>query len=323
METLLKDKNYLLDLTKIKKTIRLNQNKAMVEVNTTMILTYYEIGTIINKRKKWGNKYIQRLSEDLKDYGKGYSYDNLKRMSQLAITFTIDEIREQPVPKIPWGTLLVVMKKSKTKEEMLWYINETYKNSWSRSMLITQFDLKAYERNLIKPIVTTRVKESNDELINTLFKDTYALDFIDRDKVLKEEQLKNSMIDNILKLLNEFGKGFSLVGKEYKLITPSNKEFRIDLLMYHTKIHCYVVIELKIGEFKPEYIGQLQFYVNMVDDLERQELDNETIGLLLCKDADNYVAETTLKSSSSLIGISKYKLLEELPDYLSKKLNEK
>ena len=215
------------------------------------------------------------------------------------------------------------MAKSKTKEEMLWYINETYKNSWSRSMLITQFDLKAYERNLIKPIVTTRVKESNDELINTLFKDTYALDFIDRDKVLKEEQLKNSMIDNILKLLNEFGKGFSLVGKEYRLITPTNKEFRIDLLMYHTKIHCYVVIELKIGEFKPEYIGQLQFYVNMVDDLERQELDNETIGLLLCKDADNYVAETTLKSSSSLIGISKYKLLEELPTYLAKKLNVK
>ena len=323
METLLKDKNYLLDLTKIKETIKLNQNKAMVVVNTTMILTYYEIGTIINKRKKWGNKYIKRLSEDLKDSGKGYSCTNLKRMSLFASTFTKNEISSQLVSQIPWGSLLQIISHSKSKEEMLWYINETYKNSWSRSMLITQFDLKAYERNLIKPIVTTRVKESNDELINTLFKDTYALDFIDRDKILKEEQLKNSMIDNILKLLNEFGKGFSLVGKEYKLITPSNKEFRIDLLMYHTKIHCYVVIELKIGEFKPDYIGQLQFYVNMVDDLERQELDSETIGLLLCKDADNYVAETTLKSSSSLIGISKYKLLEELPTYLSRRLNDR
>ena len=323
MENQLNDKSYLLDLTKIKETIRLNQNKAMVVVNSMMILTYYEIGTIINERKSWGNKYIQRLSEDLQNEGKGFSYDNLKRMSQFASNFTIEDIREQPVPQIPWGTLLVIMKKSKSKEEMLWYINETYNNSWSRSMLINQFELKAYERNLIKPIVSPRIKESDNELVNTLFKDTYPLDFIDRDKVLKETQLRDSMIDNIIKLLNEFGKGFSLVGKEYRLITPNNKEFRIDLLMYHTKIHCYIVIELKVGEFKPEYIGQLQFYVNAVDDIEKGDLDNETIGLVLCKDADSYVTQTTIKSSNSLIGVSKYKFLDELPEYLNKKLNNK
>ena len=321
MKNQYEDKNYLTDLTKIKETIRLNQNKAMVVVNSMMILTYYEIGCIINKRKSWGNKYIQRLSDDLKDYGKGYSYRNLKYMGQFSSTFSENEIRQQVVAQIPWGSILQIISHSKSKEEMLWYINETYKNSWSRSMLINQFALKAYERSKIEPIVSPRIKESDNELVNTLFKDTYPLEFIDRDKVLKESQLRDSMIDNILKLLNEFGKGFSLVGKEYKLVIPGNKEYRIDILMYHTKIHCYIVIELKIGEFKPEYIGQLQFYVNAVNDIERQEGDNETIGLLLCKEADSYVTQTTLKSSSNLIGVSKYKFLDELPNYLNKRLN--
>ena len=321
MKNELLNNEYLTDLTKIKETIRLNQNKAMVVVNSMMILTYYEIGTIINERKSWGNKYIQRLSEDLKEYGKGYSYRNLKYMRQFASVFSKDEIGQQVVAQIPWGSILQIISHSKSKEEMLWYINETYNNSWSRSMLINQFELKAYERNLIKPIVSPRIKESDNELVNKLYKDTYAFDFIDRNNIFKETQLRDSMIDNIIKLLNEFGKGFSLVGKEYKLVTPGNKEYRIDLLMYHTKIHCYIVIELKIGEFKPEYIGQLQFYVNAVDDLEKDKLDNETIGLLLCKDADSYVTQTTIKSSNSLIGVSKYKFLDELPEYLNKRLN--
>ena len=170
MESNINDKNYLTDLTNIKETIRLNQNKAMVVVNSMMILTYYEIGTIINERKSWGNKYIQRLSEDLKDYGKGYSYRNLKRMSRFASIFTKDEIRPQGGAHLPWRTYDEIMSHSKSKEEMLWYINETYNNSWSRSMLINQFELKAYERNLIKPIVSPRIKESDNELAIDIFK---------------------------------------------------------------------------------------------------------------------------------------------------------
>ena len=130
------------------------------------------------------------------------------------------------------------------------------------------------------------------------------------------------MIDNIIKFLNELGPGFSLVGKEYRLVTPTNEEFFIDLLMYHTKIHAYVVIEVKLGKFKPEHLGQLIFYVNAVDELEKTDRDEPTIGLLLCKDADKFVAETTLKNSLLKLGISKYKLLEELPEYLKMKLNE-
>ena len=314
------EKDYFNDLQKIKETIKTNQAKAMVVVNSTMIITYYEIGTIINKRKTWGSKYIQNLANDLKEYGKGYSYDNLYRMAQFASNFKYDEIMEQPVPKIAWGSLLTIMKKSTSHAEMLWYINQTHKNGWSRSMVLNQITMKAYERSLIEPATSNIAK--SDDLSNELFKDTYVFDFLDKNNIKNEKDLKNQMIDNIIKFLQELGPGFTLAGKEYKLVTPTNKEFFIDLLMYHTKIHAYVVIEVKIGEFTPADLGQLIFYVNAINKLEKTEGDTDTIGLLLCKEADKFVAETTLEKSLLKLGISKYKFIEELPEYLNKKLNE-
>lgn len=316
------EKDYLTDLNIIKETIRTNQNKAMVVVNSAMIMTYYEIGTIINQRKRWGNKYIERLSNDLKEYGKGYSISNLKYMLQFANEFTINEISHQVGGHIPWRTIIEIMQKSNSHEEMIWYINQTHKNGWSRSMVLNQIAMKSYERSLISPTTTETVVSSND-LTNELFKDTYVFDFLDKEKIKAEKDLKNQMIDNIIKFLQESGPGFTLAGKEYKLTTPTGKDFYIDLLMYHTKIHAYVVIEVKIGEFDPKDIGQLEFYVNAIDDLEKTDIDNDTIGLLLCKDADRYVAETTLKKNHLSLGISKYKLIEELPEYLESKLNVK
>ncbi|MCI5583918.1 MAG: PDDEXK nuclease domain-containing protein [Anaeroplasma sp.] len=316
------EKDYLNDLNKIKETIRNNQNKAMVVVNSAMIMTYYEIGTIINKRKVWGNKYIENLANDLGEYGNSYSFRNLKYMSQFSKEFSESEIRQQPVAQIPWGTLItVIMPKSKSHQEMLWYIKETHKNGWSRSMVLNQIAMKAYERSLINP-TTTEAANNSKELTNELFKDTYVFGFLDKEKIKTEKDLKNQMIDNIINFLQELGPGFTLAGKEYKLITPTGKDFYIDLLMYHTKIHAYVVIEVKIGEFDPRDIGQLEFYVNAIDDLEKVDGDNDTIGLLLCKDADKYVAETTLKKNHLSLGISKYKLIEELPEYLERKLKE-
>ena len=313
---------YLIELQRIKNTINENQNKAMVIVNSAAIINNYEIGTIINERKVWGNKYIEKLANDLKNYGKGYSKRNLEYMTQLANNFTFEEITKQLVSQIPWGSIVKIMQKSKTHEEMIWYINQTYKNSWTRSIVMNQFSLKAYERSLIEPTTTEIVNASNDELVNELFKDTYVFDFLDRNKIKSEKDLKNQMIENVLKLLQELGPGFSLVGKEYKLVTPTEEEFYIDLLMYHTKIHAYVVIEVKIGKFQPADFGQLVFYVNAVDELEKMDNDEATIGLLLCKEADTFVAQTTLKKSYSKIGVSKYKFIEELPEYLRKKLNK-
>ena len=314
------EKDYFKDLQEIKEAIRTNQNKAMVIVNSAMIMTYYEIGTIINKRKTWGSKYIKNLANDLKEYGKGYSYDQLKRMAQFANEFSVQEIGAQPVPQIPWSSIIVIMQKSSSHEKMLWYINETYKNGLSRSMVLNQIAMASYERSLIEP-TTSNITKSND-LSNELFKDTYVFDFLDKNSIKNEKDLKDQMIDNIIKFLQELGPGFSLVGKEYKLVTPTNKEFFIDLLMYHTKIHAYVVIEVKIGEFTPADLGQLVFYVNAINKLEKTDVDSNTIGLLLCKDADKFVAETTLENSLLKLGISKYKFIEELPEYLSKKLKE-
>ena len=314
------EKDYFHDLQEIKEAIRTNQNKAMVIVNSAMIMTYYEIGTIINKRKTWGSKYIKNLANDLKEYGKGYSKRNLQFMSQFANNFTKNDIVKQVASQIPWFTIVVIMQKSSSHEKMLWYINETYKNGWSRSMVLNQIAIKAYERSLIEPTTSNITK--SDDLSNELFKDTYVFDFLDKNSIKNEKDLKDQMIDNIIKFLQELGPGFSLVCKEYKLVTPTNKEFFIDLLMYHTKIHAYVVIEVKIGEFTPADLGQLVFYVNAINKLEKTDVDSNTIGLLLCKDADKFVAETTLENSLLKLGIYKYKFIEELPEYLSKKLKE-
>ena len=314
------DKNYLSDLQEIKQSIRENRNKALVIVNSAMIMTYYQIGTIINKRKEWGNKYVQRLAEDLKEYGKGYSFDQLRRMARFASFFTKDEIRAQVAPKIPWTTIIEIMNKSSSKEEMLWYIDQTHKNRWSRNQVKEQFKLKAYERKLIEPQVTEPINQ--DIVLKEIFKDTLVFSFLSSNDTKDEKDLKEKIIDNIVMALQELGPGFSLVGREYKLVTPTSKSYYIDLLMYHTKIHAYIVIEVKIGEFHPSDIGQLHFYVNAINDLERTDSDNQTVGLLLCKTADSYVVKTALEGIASPIAISKYKVLEDLPNYLLNRMKE-
>ena len=172
-------------------------------------------------------------------------------------------------------------------------------------MVLNQIERKAYERSLINPTTTEAVAKSND-LTNELFKDIYVFDFLDKEKIKTEKDLKNQMIDNIIKFLTELGPGFSLVGKEYKITTPTNKEFYIDLLMYHTKIHAYVVIEVKIGEFSPSDFGQLVFYVNAINDLEKTEIDEKTFNRN--KNKDWYL------SSDELL---KYHVIDEIITDLS------
>ena len=313
------EKDYFKDLKQNKDTIRTNQYKAMTVVNSTMIMTYYEIGTIINQRKQWGNKYIERLSNDLKDYGKGYSYESLKKMSQFANEFTFDEIRLQPATQIPWYTIVRIMNKSCTHEEMLWYINQTHKNGWSRSMVLNQFKLKAYERSLLEP-TTSEVVSVSDDLTKELFKDTYVFDFIDINKIKNEKELQKSLIQNISKFILELGNGFSFVSEKYKLQVEDDY-YEIDLLFYHILTHSYVVIELKTTKFKPEYIGQLLFYTNYIDSYIKSDLDNNTIGIVLCPEANGFICKTTLMNTKN-IGISKYKFIEELPEYLEERLKE-
>ena len=314
------EKSYLIDLQAIKETIRENRCKALVVVNSAMILTYHRIGTIINERKEWGSGYVKRLADDLKEYGKGYSYSQLMRMSLFAKIFTYEEIVAPPAREIPWTTLCTIIEKSFSKEEMLWYIKQTSEKRWSRRMVIEQFKYKAYERKIIEPLVTEAV--AKDENLKEVFKDNLAFDFLEKFEIKDERDLKDKLIDNVISFLQELGSGFALVDREHKLVTPTGKNYYIDLLMYHIRIHAYVVIEVKIGEFQPSDIGQLQFYINAMDDLEKGEGDNPTIGLLLCKTADSYVVKTTLKTSSLPIGVSKYKMLDDLPEYLMERMKE-
>ena len=314
------ESDYLTDLKNIKTTIKTNQNKAMVVVNSAMIMTYYEIGTIINKRKQWGNKYIEKLANDLKEYGKGYSIEQLKRMSRISDEFSIDEIRSQPVTQIPWSTLTtVILAKSNSHDEMLWYINQTHKNGWSRAFVLNQFKLKAYERSLIEPTTSINITPSTD-LSNELFKDTYVFDFVDINKIKNERQLQQTLIQNISKFILELGNGFSFVAEKYKLKVDS-EAYEIDLLFYHIPSHSYVVIELKTTKFKPEYIGQLLFYTNYIDAYIKTDSDSNTIGIVLCPEANGFVCKTTLMNTKNM-AISKYKFIEELPKYLERKLKK-
>ena len=317
------EKDYLTDLNKIKDTIRTNQNKAMVVVNSAMIMTYYEIGRIINERKIWGNKYIERLSNDLKEYGKGYSIQNLYRMSLFSKEFSIEEFFSQPVREISWGTLSnIIIPRSSSHEEILWYINQTHKNRWSRSQVELQFKAKAYERYLINPDTSIQDREvSINTELNEIVKDTYVLDFIGVNDITSEKKLQNSILSNIQKFILELGQGFSFVREKYKL-PIDDIEYEIDLLFYHIPSHSYVVIELKTTKFKPEYIGQLLFYTNYIDDYVKSDLDSPTIGIVLCSEANSVVCKTTLKNTKNL-AISKYKVIEELTEYLERKLNEK
>lgn len=312
----LKEKEYLTDLKRIKKLIKENSTTSIIVVNSTMILTYYQIGQIINSRNSWGSNYIRKLSNDLNCYGANFTYEYLKKMARFACQFSEEDLVTYNIVKIAWGSLLQIINKSKSKEEMIWYITQTYKNKWSRSTILRQFEAQAYQRGIIEP------QTSNEGYIQEIVKDSLAFPFISNNEIASEKDLKNKLMDNVVLFLQELGPGFALVGKEFRLVTPSNKNFYIDLLMYHVVIHAFIVIEVKLNEIEPGDFGQLNFYINAVNDLLKKDLDSDTAGILLCKGGDNYVIKTSLEGLKNPIGVSKYKLLEDLPAYLEKKLKE-
>ena len=307
------EQEYLEELNIIDKRIEETYKQVYAYSNPKLIMLYYDIGVYINKHKTWGSEYVKRLSKDLK-HRKGMSYDSLKRMSQFANEFTLEEIREQVVPQIPWGTLIEIMKKSKEHNEIMWYIQKTYENSWSRSSLIKQIKAKAYERGKIEPIVSKGIENYDNPLIKELIKDTYSLNISSND-FNNEKELKDKIIEDIIEFLKELGKGFALVGKEYKLKTKS-KTYYLDLLFYNYLLHAFFVIEVKIGEYKVEYLGQLKNYVMIVDSTLKDEISKSTIGILLCRDADELIVRTTISDELTPIVLSKYILLDDMKRFL-------
>ena len=316
---------YLSIIENIKSEITAAQYRATVHVNADMLLLYYDIGCVINEHKSWGNKFIDNLSYDIQiafPGRKGYSVRNLKYMAKFSATYSDREFVQQVVAQIPWGHNIVLLDKISDIDERKWYIKKSVENGWSRNVLVHQIESNLYQRQVLADKVTNfenRLPSPKSELAIQTMKDPYVFDFIPFREDMLERDIEQELVRDVTKLLLELGTGFAFLGNQYHL-NVGGDDFYIDLLFYNLNLRCYVVIELKTGDFKPEYAGQLNFYLSAVDGILKKEQDNPSIGLLLCKSKNNVVAEYSLKDISKPIGVSEYKITSSLPGNLEKQL---
>lgn len=322
---LMNSSEYLSVVDSIKREITDAQYRATVHVNTELLLLYYDIGCIINRHKSWGNKFIDNLAADIRmafPKSKGYSVRNLKYMAKYAETYSNREFVQQVVAQIPWGHNVILMDKVADAKEREWYIKKSAENGWSRNVLIHQIESELYRRQVLAEKVSnfeTRLPSPQSELAVQTMKDPYVFDFISFRDDMVERDIEQALIHDVTQLLLELGTGFAFLGNQYHL-NVGGDDFYIDLLFYNLNLRCYVVIELKTGDFKPEYVGQLNFYLSAVDGILKKKEDHPSIGLLLCKSKNNLVAEYSLKDVSKPIGVSEYKITGHLPDDLGKQL---
>lgn len=316
---------YLSIIESIKSEIKSAQYKAALSVNRELVMLYYNIGKIINEHKAWGNKFIDNLAADIKiefPNAKGYSVRNLKYMAKFAGAYPDEEFVQQVVAQIPWGQNIVLLDKIDDEAVRRWYIEKTIENGWSRNVLIHQIESGLYARQALANKVSNfenRLASPQSELAVQTMKDPYIFDFIPFREDMVERDIENALVRDVTKLLLELGKGFAFLGNQYH-INVGGDDFYIDLLFYNLNLRSYVVIELKTGDFKPEYAGQLNFYLSAVDGILNQEQDNPSIGLLLCKSKNDLVAEYALKDMSKPIGVSEYKITSSLPEELINQL---
>ncbi len=322
---LINDNQYLSIIENIKSEIVNSQFKAAVSVNRELVMLYYNIGLIINEHKTWGNKFIENLARDIKlefPNSTGYSVRNLKYMAKFAAEYPDREFVQTVSAQIPWSHNCAIMDKIKDKDARIWYINKTIDNGWSHSVLVHQIESRLYERQVTAKKISNfenRLPAHQSELAVQTMKDPYIFDFIPFKEDMVEKDIENALVKEITALLLELGTGFAFLGNQYHL-NVGGDDFYIDLLFYNLNLRCYVVIELKTGDFKPEYAGQLNFYLSAVDGILKKATDNPSIGLLLCKNKNNLVAEYSLRDMSKPIGISEYKITNNLPKELEKQL---
>lgn len=315
-------------LEALKANIQQSQIKAAIQVNSELLYLYWRIGKdIVQKQEQtqWGDGFLQTLSRDLQEAFptmKGFSYRNLKYIRQWYLFYNQGNIigkqlvsqLEKTLFNIPWGHHIMIIQRCKNISEALFYVNKTIENQWSRSVLEHQLGLNIYDR---EGKAITNFKQQlpaiQSDLAQQLTKDPYIFDFLTLTKPYTEKELQNYLEENMTKFLLELGKGFCFYGKQVH-IDVGGDDFYIDLLFYNVRLHCYVVVELKSVKFKTEHLGQLKFYVTAVDKQIRTEADNPTIGLLICKDKNDVVAEYTLSDVNSPIGISSYQLYEQLSE---------
>lgn len=322
---LMNGNEYLSVIQSIKSEIKSAQYKAALSVNRELIMLYYHIGIIINEHKAWGNKFIDNLAADIKlafPNVKGYSVRNLKYMAKFAETYPDEQFVQTLSAQIPWSHNTLILDKIHSPEQREWYIRKTAENGWSHSVLTHQIESDLYTRQVLANKVNNFEKllaTEQSELAVQTMKDPYIFDFIPFREDMVERDIENALVKEITRLLLELGTGFAFLGNQYH-INVGGDDFYIDLLFYNLNLRSYVVIELKTGDFKPEYAGQLNFYLSAVDGILKKEQDNPSIGLLLCKNKNDLVAEYSLKDMSKPMGVSEYKVTRDLPDELMNQL---
>ena len=338
--------DYLEWLKTLKNKVRQSQLKAAVAVNTALLDFYWELGAdIVEKQKhsRWGSGFLKQLSHDLMNEFptiKGFSLANLQYIRRWHLFYVervsnsgtaCSTIKKMPdslyleqlvmqLVKIPWGQNLVIISKCQTLEEAIFYVQQTIENNWSRNVLVHQIESKLYERKgkAVTNFSNTLPTPQSD-LAQQILKDPYNFDFLTFTDDYNERELEQGLIQHVTKFLIELGAGFAYMGKQVRL-QVGERDFFLDLLFYHTRLHCYVVIELKAGDFEPEFAGKLNFYIKAVDEKFRQDGDNDTIGLLLCKNKDKVVVEYALSDIHKPMGVSEYQLTQSLPDNLKPSL---
>lgn len=317
-------------LKNLKQKVAQTQIKAAVSVNATLLQFYWELGEDIVQRQaqaSWGDGFLAQLSKDLMaefPEMKGFSKRNLEQIRKwYRFWSTHPAIAQQPVAQlwqIPWGHNLAILSKSQSHDEASYYVAKTQKHGWSRSVLIHQMESGLWHREgKVLSNFDQALPAPQSDLAQQTLKDPYIFDFLALTDEYNERELEQGLVNHITQFLLELGAGFAYVGKQVP-IQVGERDFYLDLLFYHIQLHCYVVIELKAIEFEPEHAGKLNFYIKAVDESLRQEGDQPTIGILLCKNKDKLVAEYALSDIQKPIGVSEYQLTQSLPQNLKSKL---
>jgi predicted nuclease of restriction endonuclease-like (RecB) superfamily len=334
MTKLIFDQDYKQWISALKQQFRQAQLKAVVKVNSELLQFYWQLGEDILARQQgtqWGDGFLTQLSKDLSTEFpeiKGFSKRNLELIRKWRRYWQQVEVAQPAIAKqlvsqlvqIPWGHNVVIVSQSKNIEQALYYVASTIENGWSRSVLVHQIESGLYQREgkAITNFADTLPAVQSD-LAQQSIKDPYVFDFLTLSKAHSERDLEQGLVKHVTQFLMELGAGFAYMGKQVP-ITVGERDFYLDLLFYHTRLHCHVVIEIKITDFEPEHAGKLNFYIKAVDEQLRQPGDEPTIGILLCKSKDRLVAEYALSDINKPIGVSEYQLTQSLPDSLKPSL---
>jgi predicted nuclease of restriction endonuclease-like (RecB) superfamily len=306
-------------LYELKLRVERARQHAAASANRELIKLYWQIGSDILQRQRdqgWGARVVDQLARDLKSAFpdmRGFSPRNLKYMRALALAWPDPEFVQQPAAQLPWFHLCTLIDKVKETVHRDWYAAKALEHGWSRTILVAQIETDAHARagNAVTNFAE-RLPPPQSDLAREALKDPYIFDFLGLTENAQERDIERALTQHITRFLLELGAGFAFVGRQYRLEVGGD-EFFIDLLFYHLKLRCYVVVELKTTPFKPEYAGQLNFYLSAIDAQVKATEDQPTIGLLLCKEKNRLVAEYALRGVAKPMGVAEYQLMREVP----------